>query len=162
VPFGGLDGVSRATKIAESAFDRLDLSADISVESIKRLVESQRGRPIRIAQLDSLAHDEVCGLWLVTDDADLVLHAPSSSRLYTQQVVLHELAHMILEHDTVTPEFGWEALLPDIPLATIRRGFARSHFDNEFELSAEVLADLLAGAIRRTATNRPSFMRVFA
>ncbi len=158
----GAVGVAHAVSVANKAMNDLGLGERLSVASIAQAVESRRGRPLRVVELGALANDDVCGVWLVTDREDIVLHAPSDSALYTQQFVLHELAHMILRHDVVAvPASGADVLLPDLPIATVRRVLTRNRFDDETEVAAEVLADLLAGSLRSSRGARSSFSRVF-
>jgi hypothetical protein len=153
--------VARAARLATVAMREMRFSGAITVAEIARLVEERRGRPLRVVELNALANDDVCGVWLVTEREDIVLHAPSESPLYIQQFVLHELAHMILGHDRLAaPPRAAQILLPDLPVSTVHRMLTRSRFDDEMEVEAEILADLLAGAIR-SGEARSSFLRVF-
>jgi hypothetical protein len=155
--------MAHAASIANKAMNDLGLGEHLSLSSIAKVVEQRRGRPLRVVELVALANDEVCGVWLVTEREDIVLHAPTDSVLYAQQFVLHELAHMILRHDVLAAAAsGADVLLPDLPVAIIRRVLTRSRFDDETEVAAEVLADLLAGSIRRSGVARSSYSRVFA
>ena len=106
-------------------------------------------------------HDGICALWLMTAEEDLVLHAHSESTLHRQQFVLHELAHMILDHGddqrVSTPDF----LLPDIAPETRRRLLGRQDLVTEDEIAAESLADTLAAAIRGSAFHESKFLEIF-
>jgi hypothetical protein len=157
------DGMSHAVAIATAAMGELALGMPMSVAGIAEAVEQLRGRPLRVVELGALANNDVCGVLLVTDREDIVLHAPSDSALHTQQFVLHELAHMILRHDALAaPVGGADILLPDLPLPIVRRILTRSRFDDETEVAAEVLADLLAESIRGSDGPRSTFLQVFS
>lgn len=150
-----------AARSAADAFEKLPPSTRISLESIQSFISDIRGRPIRVVEFADLVNDTVCGLWLVTDETDIILHAPSSSPLYAQQIILHELAHMILRHDQGPAIVASASLLPEMPNTTVKRMLAREHFDDDTELAAEILADLLASSIRTSTAPRTAFSRVF-
>lgn len=162
-----MSGVSRAVteaaRAAQNAIDGLQLSPPVTLSTIKDLVTTMRERPLRVVELAELEGEGICGIWLVGDVEDIVLHARSDSELHTQQFVLHELAHMILHHDRARVS-GSEAsaLLPDLPSEVVRRILERGLFDNQVEVEAEILADLLAAVIRHRGDGRSAFLRVFA
>ncbi|GAA4345388.1 hypothetical protein GCM10023087_07370 [Microbacterium rhizosphaerae] len=96
----------------------------------------------------------------VGDDEDVVVHARSESVLHQQQFVLHELAHLILNHGE-DPQPVPDGLLPDIPAETRRRILARHDLDSEDEIAAEVLADHLASGIRGSVLRESRFVEIF-
>lgn len=133
----------------------------ITLSQLISQIEGVRGRPLRIVEVPQLADEgALCGLWMATADADIILHAPSESELHRQQFVLHELAHMILGHDQVdqaTPE----NLLPELGYATAKKVLARDTMSMELELAAEALADDLAAAMRTRPRPQSPFLDVF-
>ena len=147
---------------AENAFDSLALPAHLNLERLVEVVEGVRQRPIQIEAAGALNGGSICGLWLSTDDVEIVLHAVSPSGLHRQQFVLHELGHMVLRHDElVVPADYLAVLFPNLPAALVSRVLARSSFTDELEAAAESLADLFAAAIRNSAREPRSFERVF-
>jgi hypothetical protein len=133
-----------------AVFAALDPPAELTLESLKGLVEQQRGRKIVIRSVPHLGADHVSGLWLTLPNAELVLHAATSSELHREQIILHELAHMVLQHDLVQGEDGHvSSLLPDLDRDTVSRVLARCDRRAEPEVAAELLADLFAAAIAR-------------
>ncbi|MDY0910110.1 ImmA/IrrE family metallo-endopeptidase [Microbacterium sp. CFBP9034] len=145
-----------------TAMDGLRLGGAFSLDDLVDAIQHRRQRPLRIVELADLNdQDGICALWLETETEDLVLHAHSESALHRQQFVLHELAHMILDHgddQTVpTPDF----LLPDIPASTRRRLLGRQDLDTAHEILAEALADHLAAAIRGSAFHESRFLEIF-
>lgn len=147
---------------AANAFDSLALPVHLNLERLVEVVEGVRQRPIQIEAAGALNGGSICGLWLSTDDVEIVLHAVSPSGLHRQQFVLHELGHMVLRHDElVVPADYLAVLFPNLPAALVSRVLARSSFTDELEAAAESLADLFAAAIRNSAREPRSFERVF-
>ncbi|MBU8865575.1 hypothetical protein [Paenarthrobacter aromaticivorans] len=159
------DSYSSGQSPAESAaraFDSLVLPAHLSLERLIRVVERVRYRPIEIEASEALNGGSVCGLWLSTDNVEIILHALSPSGVHRQQFVLHELGHMVLRHDELVVPLDYiEVLFPNLPPALVRRALARSSFTDELEAAAESLADLFAAAIRNSAREPRSFEKVF-
>lgn len=151
-----------AAERAARAFDSLPLPSHLNLERLVKVVEGVRHRPIQIEAAGALNGGSVCGLWLSTDDVEIILHAVSPSGLHRQQFVLHELGHMVLRHDElVVPADYIEVLFPSLPVALVSRVLARSSFTDDLEAAAESLADLFAGAIRNSAMEPRSFERIF-
>ncbi|TFD90112.1 hypothetical protein [Cryobacterium serini] len=121
------------------------------------LVEQSRKTRISIASTPLLNGTEICGLWLSRETDDLIFHVETDSEHHRQQIVCHELAHMILRHDEVADPTLHGMLGTDGPLIA----FGRSDFRDEFELAAESLADLLTGAIRTSTKEPEGFEGVF-
>ena len=143
---------------AAAAFTALALPARVSVLSLVSLVEESRKTHISITTSPLLNGTELCGLWLPREDEDLIFHAETDSEHHRQQIVCHELAHMILRHDEVAgPTLHGVLLEADGPV----RAFGRSDFRDEFELAAEALADLLTNAIRTSTKEPEGFEGVF-
>ena len=135
---------SRARK-AEAG---LALAEPVSLASIQLHLEQQRDPKIVIKPIEG-ATDKVCGLWVGLDHTDLILHARAASEVHRQQIVLHEFAHMILRHeqDIVSAEDAG-TFFPDLDPERVVRALKRTDFLNDFEVTAELLADRLAARIR--------------
>ena len=152
------ENASSPRELARTAFSALDLHGRVSVDSIVSLVEGRRGKPISIAISRHLNGTEICGLWLARRGDDLIFHAATDSELHRQQIVCHELSHMILRHDEIDG--------PGLPgLRLVGEGtamaFGRSGFQDSYELAAEALADLLTYAIRSSTREPEEFEGVF-
>ncbi len=145
-----------------TAFRELALGDTFNFDELVGAVQGRRQRGIRIVELAELSdHDGLCAIWLMTDTEDIVLHAHSDSVLHRQQFVLHELAHMILDHGTDDHQEAPDFLLPDIPPETRRRLLRRQDIDTDDEIFAESLADRLAAAIRGSAMHESRFLEIF-
>jgi hypothetical protein len=131
-------------------FASLNPPEQLTLESLKVIVEEHRSRQIVIRSVPHLGADQVSGLWLTLPNTELVLHAETTSELHREQIILHELAHMVLRHDLLQGEDGHVAsLLPDLDRETVARVLARCDRRAEPEVAAELLADLFAAAIAR-------------
>lgn len=141
--------------------ERLGLGPHFTLDELITRVRESRGRPMEIIEMPELVEhgDALCGLWLATDERDIVIHAPSESALHRQQFILHEMAHMILQHDKTDFVFTPRGLLPDVDESTVVKVLARDSINDDFELAAERLADELADAIR--GAGRSKFLDIF-
>lgn len=152
--------------VASEALNRLDLPAGLTLEELRRIIEDDRGKRIVIEPASTLGGDQVSGLWLSTPDMELILHAETGSAIHSQQIILHEMAHMILGHDELMTEGNIShALLPDLDSSLVTRTLARCEHLDDIEVAAETLADLLAGKLstsRRLQSAEPlNFQGVF-
>ena len=138
-----------AHKTARAAEQALDLPLQVTLESLRAMIADQRQQEIVIDELPGLPGTDICGLWLVLADKDVILHASTRSPWHRQQIILHEFSHMILHHDLDATSGDFISdLLPGFDHANIRLALHRESFNNEVELTAELLADRLAVRIR--------------
>jgi hypothetical protein len=134
----------------------------VTLDELIARLQAYRGKPLHIHELEELGQsNSLCGLWLATDDADIVLHAPSDSALHREQFILHELSHMLLQHDRADEKSGYvtATVLPGYEAATVVKALARDGMDDQFELEAERLADIIATFMRRRPQSK--FSEVF-
>lgn len=155
-----------ARKIARRAERGFALPRDATLRLIHSKLQAQRGRTITVEELPGLSGRDLCGVWLICPDQDIVLHAPAKSIWHRQQIILHEFSHMILHHDLVGCDSeAINSLLPDLDGEDVLRALARSSYTDDAELTAEALADQLATRlIKREASASPepsAFRRVF-
>ncbi|MFP3675103.1 hypothetical protein SB724_20015, partial [Bacillus sp. SIMBA_031] len=68
-----------ARKIARRAEHAFRLPHDATIQLIHEKLERKRGRTITVAELPELAGEEICGIWLICKDRDIILHAPTQS-----------------------------------------------------------------------------------
>lgn len=145
--------------------DRLPVVIEdgITLTDLIDRVAAARGKPMRVVELPELSKSgSLCGMWLATDTEDIVLHAPSESALHRGQFILHELAHMILRHDEITPAASAAPIIADIDVAAVNTVLTRNRLGEQLERDAEILADELAAVIRRQRRRaRSRFMEVF-
>lgn len=133
-------------------------------------VSTLRGRRIHLIPVDtSSIVDSPCGLWLRRDDDDLLLYAAGTSGYHIDQIVCHEVGHMVLGHSQLL-SYGAQrddtaalcgSLLPDIDPATVNAVLARGEYNDDQEHEAETFASLLMVAATESAEARSMIRSVF-
>jgi hypothetical protein len=162
----GRDELAPIRREAADAAAGLGLGGSFGLDELLDAVSAGRGRPIDIQAVRGLGAGQVTALWLSLPEVELILHAETESELYREQVILHELAHMVLGHDVLDGESSAvHSLLPDLSGALVRGALARCHERSHREVAAELLADLLAtglsGSRRRPHREPLNFEAVF-
>lgn len=132
------------------------------VDSIAEL----RGRPIVVIDDPSISSAAgICGVWMSLDDRDLVIVSNQFSNVHHDHVVLHELAHLLCEHQTVAADLQQQAaaMFPNLAPEFVATMLARSRYDDPQEREAETMASLILsntrGLDRRSWVNDPSLRR---
>ncbi|OMC26103.1 ImmA/IrrE family metallo-endopeptidase [Mycobacterium colombiense] len=126
-----------------------------------------RGRAIRLVPADTAAlADSPCGIWLACDDEDVILHETGTTDYHIDQIVGHEIGHILLGHGRSANHPGDAAVchaLPDLDPDTVRAVLGRSHYAGDQERDAEMFASLLliaaAEAAERHSMMRSAFFR---
>jgi hypothetical protein len=144
--------------------DHLEITVEdgMTLRQLIDRVQAARERPLEIHELAGLNHESnaLCGLWLPGEQKDIILHAPSDSALHREQFVLHELAHMILKHDTAEGgTYVTGTVLPGMDSQTVVKALGRDSLGDRYEVAAERLADTLATMFRRKPVSK--FSEVF-
>ncbi|OBB88042.1 hypothetical protein A5760_01995 [Mycobacterium colombiense] len=126
-------------------------------------VAGLRGRPIRLVPtVDELALGP-CGVWLKRDEDDIIIHEAGTSEYHIDQIVCHEIGHMVLEHDGGSR--GDAEHYPKMIFGSALAGFdagtgvilGRTSFDDDRERDAEMFASLVMLAAAEAGA-RPSMM----
>lgn len=137
---------------AKEAFDRLRLPVHVTLETLVQHLEKLRGRTIKIVQSEQLTGKTICGLWIPRETVDVIYHSAARGKLHRQQLILHELSHMILRHDEheAATSQGIQ-VFQELSGELVAKALARGDFRSGLEAAAEHLADLLAAAIRESS-----------
>ncbi|WP_425303549.1 hypothetical protein [Nocardia wallacei] len=115
-------------------------------------VAALRGRPITLVPIDVLGVVESpCGLWLLREHDDIIVYEGGTSEYHIDQIVCHEVGHMVLGHDRAYPaaadgppgDAALRSLLPDIDPAAVRAVLGRSGYGNGMEREAELFASMV-------------------
>ncbi|MFA5707549.1 hypothetical protein [Mycolicibacterium sp.] len=127
-----------------------------------------RGRPIHLVAADTASlSDSPCGLWLKREHDDVILHEAGTSEYHIDQIVCHEIGHMVLGHDTSDRRTAAETahyvdicqtIMPGIDPAAVRAVLGRANYISDQERDAEMFASLLMIAAA-DAESRASMMR---
>lgn len=125
---------------------------------VDRLAE-HRGRPIHLLPWDFA--DTSCsasGLWIPTNRADYIFYSRLATPTVREQIIGHEVAHMLFDHApplSGAPQSLLEAvapsLSPDLTRRLLQSARARTNFDVEDEAVAEEFGTRL---IRLGASNK--------
>lgn len=122
-------------------------------------IAAQRERAIYLlpcANLDGSALP--CGVWLGRESDDIILYAERTSSYHAEQIILHELGHMLLGHgddaDSAHRQTGVQDLLPDLNATTVRSILGRAAFASAQEREAELFASLILSQRRLPAGSR--------
>lgn len=129
-----------------------------------RSVAEYRGRDIHVRRVDAAALAGTgcgdpttggkrtvstgSGVWIARESDDLILFA-ADTEWHADQVVLHEIGHMLLGHgeDVSGDQVGLsaeplQALMPSLSMDSIRSVLGRSDYSHDRERDAETFADL--------------------
>ena len=117
-----------------------------SIDELIRQVSELRQREIVVhAVAPEALRDSPCGMWVVCEDADILVVAQGSPAWHSDLVLCHELAHMLLGHGSAS-EPSDEMLrtwFPSFDPDTVRLVFGRTVFVSRQEREAELLATLI-------------------
>ncbi|PJE17464.1 MAG: hypothetical protein CK429_06885 [Mycobacterium sp.] len=139
---------------------------NVFIENLAR----ERGRPIQLIPTDVTAifADVPCGVWLTRDHDDVILHEAGTTDYHIDQIVSHEIGHMVLGH-TGVPQFDnnqdrqselLRTILPDLDPASVHAILGRTNYATDQERDAEMFANMLMIAAVE-AGSRQSMMDTF-
>lgn len=90
-------------------------------------------------------------MWVEARDRDLIYYEKRTSLPHQEQIILHELGHIVLDHRGMT--LPHTAALSDLTLADLRALHDASYTWKQ-EYAAETLATLIGQVAQRTRTTR--------
>lgn len=128
----------------------LTIPRPFTVDAFLNQLARDRGRPIHLIPMPG-GVAEPCGIWLSTGNTDYVVHQVTTSPLHQEHIILHELAHMVLDHATAgrpAPDLRAQ-LLPDLDPDVVATMLARTSYTSTAEREAETPADLIGATARR-------------
>ncbi|HET9141840.1 hypothetical protein [Actinophytocola sp.] len=134
---------SRLHRACQAKLAGFQVPRPFSIEALCAQVARSRGRELHLHPLPyPHTPDLPCGIWIATADADHIVHAHGASALHQQNIILHEIGHMLCDH-TVTAGSDLAALLTDLDPAMVRRVLARTRYSTPQEEEAEMVAALI-------------------
>ncbi|MEU9158878.1 hypothetical protein AB0D29_01125 [Streptomyces sp. NPDC048424] len=140
--------------------DELIIPQPFNLEVFCANISAQRGRPLLVLPLDGPADTDLpCGIWVGLDTADLVFYEAGAADILKIQIVLHEVAHMLLGH--VTPQLHVSGDADD-ELVTVSEHFRRflartSEFEKGPHPDLSIAETMRAEAARiKVAATRPT------
>jgi hypothetical protein len=138
------------------------------------LIAEERDRPIVLWPVESALLSRVgltgtlCGLWVARKQDDFIVYGSDVAEYQADQVIGHEVGHMVLSH-TGLPESDHSramlrVLLPHVSERTIENVLGRDSFEDDQEAAAESFADhimveAMVNRNRRQSPLRSTFFR---
>nr|BFF00740.1 hypothetical protein GCM10020241_24150 [Streptoalloteichus tenebrarius] len=140
----------RLRRRCEQQVRALDMPEPFDVRALCERIGRVRGRVIHLLPL-AMPTGGPCGLWISTRTAEYVLYEERTSPLHQEHIVLHELGHLLCEHEAA-PVLGEDAsrlLLPHLDPRMVARVLGRTHYTAEEEQEAEMIASMILQRARR-------------
>ncbi|WP_103944769.1 ParH-like protein [Thermomonospora echinospora] len=129
------------------------IPSPFDAEQFINRLQDWRGRRIRLEpiSLERATPDLPCGALIETATTDYILYIPGATPLHREHIIVHEVAHMLFEHESglTALELG-SALFPGLDPRLVRQVLGRASYTTDEECEAETFASLLIGDARRT------------
>jgi hypothetical protein len=122
------------------------LTIPVPFEPAVFIDELARQRGTRIELIPVTTQEATpCGMVVSTDRAEYIFYAQNTTRLHQAHILLHEVGHLLCGHEGAAAVDGSVAsvLLPNLPVALVRRVLGRTVYSEAEEQEAEVLASLI-------------------
>jgi hypothetical protein len=144
-----------------------------SLDAYVAAVAEYRGRLIELAPMDTSAlGGSGCGtgsgLWIARSADDIIVYDRDTSPWHAQHIVLHEIGHMLLEHDQqsapqphTVSSTTLTRLMPSISLESIQHILGRNAYGDDYERDAEAFADAAMLHATRPPAPTSSMRRTF-
>ncbi|REH27047.1 hypothetical protein BCF44_13018 [Kutzneria buriramensis] len=132
----------------QNELETLDLRAGAEIQDVIDHIGQRRGRPVRLVPFDlPVAAPE--GFLIATHDEDFIVFERRAVPLYQRQIVLHEVAHLVFQHETETvlAEDAIAMMMPSLDPAMVQRVLGREHTNSVAEQEAELLASMMGQRI---------------
>lgn len=120
------------------------------LDGFVQAVAMHRGRRI-VTMAEDLGLDAPTGYWITTVDADYVVYPEDCTADQRAVIICHELAHMLLGHQTPEGNLHVQDLAPSIDPAVAARFLKRHGFGDAMEVDAESMATHLTTELVRRA-----------
>ena len=133
----------------EATLRAVEIPDPFSVSAFADVISRRRGR--RLSLLAKQTSLGPCGVWLALPEADYVFYEPRTSAIHQQHIILHELGHLLHDHEPserVDDEVLAE-LFPTLDANMVRRVLGRTSYTAVEEQEAEMVASLVSERVRR-------------
>ncbi|MFD7830293.1 ParH-like protein [Kitasatospora sp. NPDC058243] len=135
--------------------EQLELPSPFDTTVLLEQIARRRGRPIDLLPV-AARPNAPCGLLVSTREADYILYTADTSALHRRHILVHEIAHLLLDHAGSAPLGPAADLLPHLSPDLVRRVLGRTGYDEPQEREAELLASLiLSRAAKADAAHPP-------
>lgn len=125
----------------------IEITHPHAVEEVCRQLAAKRGRSLHLHALpDRGGINAPCGLIVSFADADHIFHVTATSERHREQIIRHELAHLLLGHsngDGNVIEALLSVLPDEVDPAAVVNALGRTSYDSTREYDAELAASYL-------------------
>lgn len=147
-------GVDPAVEQVRKLADSLVVPRPWNLETFVARVAERVGKPILVVpQQDLTTGGFPCGLVVERADDIVIAYDAASSGYHTDHIVMHEIAHVLLDHaGFVSPgaqRRTLAALFPELDIDNVLRVLARSDYDDIDENQAELFASMIMSDVER-------------
>ncbi|MEU3990803.1 hypothetical protein OG301_16170 [Streptomyces platensis] len=118
----------------------LGVQPPLDVVALCQALGRKWGRDIEL-QPAPLPQPGPLGLLIETPEADIILYQEKTTRLHQDHIILHEVGHMLANHESDSTELG--ATGPRIEPGGARREHQRCSYDDQQECDAELVATII-------------------
>ncbi len=130
----------------------LPIPIPFDVQIFVASLAERRGRPIALEPMS--LQGVVSGAWVAMPSVDVVVYEQHAMPLHQRHIILHELSHIICEHQGIdSSEKGLQSLF-SAPIAAARlRTLQDDQYSDGEEQEAEVLASLILERVSNAQTD---------
>lgn len=135
----------------------LKLPRPFDINQLCAEVGHRRGRPIALVPI-VLPPRAPCGILAATEDCDYIFIQARTSAFHRAVIALHEIAHLLFGHaaDAVMSDGTSRLLAPSLDPALVRRMLGRTHYREDAEREAEMLASMILSEISDWVPDGPT------
>jgi hypothetical protein len=144
----------------------LDVPDPWDLRALLNALAVKRGKPIHLVARGGLSgYAPMCGMWIGREHDDIIVYDSETSCYHAEQIVLHELGHLLLHHcqwnqNQTRGMPRMESLVPDLDPGMVQHVMRRNLFEDDQESEAELFASLLMSH-RRPLTSRSRLLGTF-
>ena len=137
-------GRSTLRQRCERLVATLDVPTPLDIQVLCQRVGQRMNRRILLCPM-AMPAGGPCGVWITTDEHDMILFEQLTSPLHQRLIILHELGHLVAQHVPVTVDDhdATRLLVPDLDPDVVARMLGRTQFTAEEERAAELIASLI-------------------
>ena len=121
-------------------------------------LSQSRGRPIHVLpQPGAVTDGTPCGVWIATAAEDVIFVEPGVAPLHREHIILHEVGHMICDHEPASPVARGLTgrLMPHLSPALVTRVLGRTSYATAQEQEAEMVATMIGSRITQRTSEYP-------
>ncbi len=144
-------------KRCQETLESIALPIPFDIEAFCKVVEQRTGRPIILRPWPTLG--DPFGLWVHESTRDVIYYLADTSYGHQIHIILHELSHLLLEHDPLAVSEMELSLMPfkHLEAQQVKQLLARARgaYSAVEEREAEELAYLIEERVRTQAFEGP-------